>query len=44
MITTEKDYMRLKDSLTNVFYLPIVTEFLNDKNAFDKSVLSFVRN
>ncbi|NQY28496.1 MAG: tetraacyldisaccharide 4'-kinase [Flavobacteriaceae bacterium] len=43
VITTEKDYMRLKDSLTNVFYLPIVTEFLNDKNDFNESVLSFVR-
>jgi len=43
IITTEKDYMRLKDSLTNVFYLPIVTEFLNDRDTFDKSILSFVR-
>lgn len=42
IITTEKDYMRLKDSLSNVFYLPIVTEFLNDKDVFDKKVLSFV--
>jgi len=44
IITTEKDYMRLKDSLTNVFYLPIVTEFLNDAVTFDKSVLFFARN
>ncbi len=44
IITTEKDYMRLKDSLANVFYLPIVTEFLNEKGAFDKSILSFVSN
>ena len=44
IITTEKDYMRLKDSLINVFYLPIVTEFLNEKAAFDKSILSFVSN
>jgi len=44
IITTEKDYMRLKDSLTNVFYLPIVTEFLNDKEVFDKRVLSFLRS
>jgi len=44
IITTEKDYMRLKDSLTNVYYLPIVTLFLNDKNMFDKSIISFVGN
>jgi len=44
IITTEKDYMRLKDSLINVFYLPIVTEFLNDAATFDKSILSFTRN
>jgi len=42
IITTEKDYMRLKDSLTNVYFLPIVTEFLNKKTTFDKSVLSFI--
>lgn len=43
IITTEKDYMRLKDSLTNVYFLPIVTEFLKDKGVFDNSVLSFVK-
>ena len=43
IVTTEKDYMRLKNSLTNVYFLPIVTKFLDDKHAFDKSVLSFVR-
>ncbi len=41
ILTTEKDYMRLKGSLTNVFYLSIVTEFLNDKEMFDNSILSF---
>jgi len=42
ILTTEKDYMRLKGSLTNVYYLPIVTEFLNDSDAFDEKVKSFV--
>ena len=43
IVTTEKDYMRLKNSLTNVYFLPIVIKFLGDKHAFDKSVLSFVK-
>jgi len=43
IVTTEKDYMRLKDSLTNVYYLPIITAFLSKKDVFDKSILSFVR-
>ena len=43
IITTEKDYMRLKNSLTNVYCLPIVTEFLSDRDVFDKSILSFIR-
>ncbi len=43
IITTEKDYMRLKNSLTNVYYLPIVTEFLNDKELFDSTILSYAK-
>jgi len=42
ILTTEKDYMRLKNSLTNVYYLPIVTDFLNDSAIFDASIRSFV--
>ena len=42
ILTTEKDYMRLKSSLTNVFYLPIVTEFLCDSDIFNKKIKSFV--
>jgi len=42
ILTTEKDYMRLKGSLINVYYLPIVTEFLNDSDAFDEKIKSFI--
>lgn len=42
ILTTEKDYMRLKSSLTNVCYLPIVTKFLNSSDAFDDKIKSFV--
>jgi len=42
ILTTEKDYMRLKGSLTNVCYLPIVTKFLNDNDSFDEKIKSFV--
>jgi len=42
ILTTEKDYMRLKGSLKNVCYLPIITEFLSDGNLFDEKVNTFV--
>jgi tetraacyldisaccharide 4'-kinase len=44
ILTTEKDYMRLKRSLKNVYYLSIVTEFINDKSKFDESIQSFVKS
>lgn len=43
ILTTEKDYMRLKDKIQNVCYLPIVTEFVTDELAFQNSILSFVK-
>lgn len=43
VLTTEKDYMRLKDKLSNVCYLPIVTEFICDQSDFDASVLAYVK-
>ena len=43
IITTEKDYMRLKDQLSNIYYLPIETVFINDKEVFDKALLSFTK-
>jgi tetraacyldisaccharide 4'-kinase len=42
IVTTEKDYMRLNNSLTNVYYLSIITEFIKGKRVFDESILSYV--
>lgn len=44
IITTEKDYMRLKDKLPadKLFYLPIKNKFLSNENEFDASILNFV--
>lgn len=43
LLTTEKDYVRLGFALPQLYYLPIETQFLNekDKDMFDKIVLSF---
>lgn len=45
ILTTEKDYMRLKDEsalLENLFYLPIEVE-LNDFDGFKENLLNYVR-
>jgi len=45
ILTTEKDYMRLKDEralIENLFYLPIQVE-LNDENSFTETILNYVR-
>lgn len=45
ILTTEKDYMRLKDEralIENLFYLPIQIE-LNDETAFRETILNYVR-
>lgn len=45
IITTEKDYMRLKGRIPaeKLFWLPIRTQFLSNGGAFDQSILDFVR-
>ncbi len=44
IITTEKDFVRLKDSnLSQLFYLPIKSTFINNHQNFDKSILEFVK-
>jgi len=45
IVTTEKDYMRLRDRLknNNLYYLPIVSEILN-KDKFNTKITSFIRN
>ena len=44
IITTEKDYMRLKGSLPNeqLFYLPIKSAFLSGSENFNKTILNYV--
>ncbi|MCO6146806.1 tetraacyldisaccharide 4'-kinase [Flavobacterium sp. NRK1] len=44
IITTEKDYMRLRGKLPKdkLFYLPIKSRFLSDSDDFDKTILEYV--
>jgi tetraacyldisaccharide 4'-kinase len=44
IVTTEKDYMRLKGKLPSdrLYYLPIKSRFLNSGADFDKTILDYV--
>ena len=42
ILTTEKDFVRLEGSLPALYYLPIETRFLNDKEDFDQIVLAMI--
>lgn len=44
IITTEKDYVRLKGSLPSeqLFYLPIQTSFISGSENFDKTIIDYV--
>ncbi|WJS95055.1 tetraacyldisaccharide 4'-kinase [Flavobacterium johnsoniae] len=46
IITTEKDYVRLKDSklVSQLYYLPIKSTFINDAQVFDSVVLNYVKS
>ncbi len=46
ILTTEKDYMRLKTQLTTtqLYYLPIQFSFLTDAEKFDGLLLDFIKN
>lgn len=46
ILTTEKDYMRLKPYLSTgkLFYFPIKHDFIEDKNEFDGKILRWVYN
>lgn len=41
LLTTEKDYMRLKKHLS-LSYVAISTQFINNKSNFDKKIISYV--
>ncbi|NBL64494.1 tetraacyldisaccharide 4'-kinase [Flavobacterium sp. NST-5] len=46
LITTEKDYVRLKGKISaeKLFYLPIKIEFLFNGEQFDETIKNYVRN
>lgn len=45
IITTEKDYVRLKDSklISQLYYLPIKSTFINHQQNFDSSILEYIK-
>jgi tetraacyldisaccharide 4'-kinase len=45
IITTEKDYVRLKDSklVSQLYYLPIKSTFINKQQSFDTTILDYVK-
>ncbi|PBJ13771.1 tetraacyldisaccharide 4'-kinase [Flavobacterium sp. ACN6] len=45
IITTEKDYVRLKDSIlvSQLYYLPIKSSFINHQQNFDATILEYVK-
>lgn len=42
IVTTEKDYVRLENQLTNLYYLPIETTFVDGQSEFDSLILNYV--
>ncbi len=44
IITTEKDYVRIKDAFPDeqLYYLPIQTSFIEDADSFDEEILHFI--
>ncbi len=43
IITTEKDHVRLKnESISNLYYLPIKSTFLNNSETFDNSIFEYI--
>jgi tetraacyldisaccharide 4'-kinase len=44
IITTEKDYVRLKDSILSeqLYYLPIRSSFISNEKEFEQTILDYV--
>ncbi|CAM1374354.1 tetraacyldisaccharide 4'-kinase [Tenacibaculum xiamenense] len=42
ILTTEKDYVRLGESINNLYYLPIESSFLGEEKEFNSMVLNHV--
>lgn len=45
IITTEKDYVRLRNSIPNnqLFYLPIKTSFISERTTFDSLIIEYLK-
>lgn len=45
IVTTEKDFVRLKDSklVSQLYYLPIKSSFINNQQNFDATILEYVK-
>ncbi|MAD96765.1 MAG: tetraacyldisaccharide 4'-kinase [Flavobacteriaceae bacterium] len=43
ILTTEKDYVRLKDTVADLSYLGIEVEFINDSKSFDVQIIEHVK-
>ncbi len=45
IITTEKDYVRLKDAemISKLYYLPIKSTFINHQQNFDNTILAYLK-
>lgn len=41
LLTTEKDYMRLSGKISNLSYIEIESQFLNNSDAFDQLILDY---
>ena len=46
IITTEKDYVRLKDArmISKLYYLPIKSTFINQQQNFDATILNYIES
>ena len=45
IVTTEKDYVRLKNKISNLYYIGIKMEFLfNEKNEFSDSIIKYIES
>mgnify|MGYP001791277384 CR=1 FL=1 len=44
ILTTEKDYVRLKNKLSNLYYIEIESKIINEKEIFDTEIQRFVES
>ena len=43
VLTTEKDYVRLKGKLENLYYIEIHNSFLSNQESFDTKIIDFIK-